>query len=198
MLWWSGFTSLTGLVTSYYPLLLTRFLFGMGEAGATPNAAVAVARWFPIHERGRAFGFTLMASQFGGAIAPLLVVPIQVHYGWRASFYVFGVLGVAWSAVWYWWFRDTPKEKAGVTEVELNETRGLAPKTQHGLPWMIALRSENFWATMGVAFCYRSRQQAPRICMWPISSRHRRLRQPHLSGSGVLVIPRKLGPNPIN
>src|SRR5499427_6964080 len=99
VLWWSGFTSLTGLVTSYYPLLLTRFLFGMGEAGATPNAAIAVARWFPIHERGRAYGFTLMASQFGGAIAPLLVVPIQARYGWRASFYVFGVLGVAWSAV---------------------------------------------------------------------------------------------------
>ena len=56
VLWWSAFTSLTGLATSYYPLLLTRFLFGMGEAGAYPNASIAVARWFPIHERGRAFG----------------------------------------------------------------------------------------------------------------------------------------------
>jgi len=99
VLWWSGFTSLTGLVTGYYPLLLTRFFFGMGEAGAFPNASIAVARWFPVHERGRAFGFALTASQLGGAIAPLLVVPIQVHYGWRASFYVFGVLGVAWSGV---------------------------------------------------------------------------------------------------
>jgi len=154
VLWWSAFTSLTGLVTSYYPLLLTRFLFGMGEAGAYPNASIAVARWFPIHERGRAFGFILMASQFGGAIAPLLVVPIQVRYGWRASFYVFGVLGVAWSGVWYRWFRDTPAEKPGVSELELKETRDLKPRPHHGLPWMIALRSGNFWATMGVAFCY--------------------------------------------
>ena len=66
VLWWSAFTSLTGLVTGYYPLLLTRFLFGMGEAGAFPNTSIAIARWFPIHERGRAFGFSLMASQFGG------------------------------------------------------------------------------------------------------------------------------------
>ena len=44
VLWWSGFTSLTGLVTGYYPLLLTRFFFGMGEAGAFPNASIAVAR----------------------------------------------------------------------------------------------------------------------------------------------------------
>jgi len=154
VLWWSAFTSLTGLATSYYPLLLTRFLFGMGEAGAYPNASIAVARWFPIHERGRAFGFILMASQFGGAIAPLLVVPIQVRYGWRASFYVFGVLGVAWSGVWYRWFRDTPAEKPGVSELELKETRDLKPRPHHGLHWMIALPSGNFWATMGVAFCY--------------------------------------------
>jgi ACS family glucarate transporter-like MFS transporter len=154
VLWWSGFTSLTGLVTGYYPLLLTRFLFGMGEAGAFPNASVAVARWFPVHERGRAFGIALMASQLGGAIAPLLVVPIQVHYGWRASFFVFGILGVVWSAVWYWWFRDTPAEKPGVSRAELAETRGLLAKAHHGLPWTIALRSANLWAVMVVGFCY--------------------------------------------
>jgi len=154
VLWWSGFTSLTGMVTGFYPLLLTRFFFGMGEAGALPNTGVAVARWFPLHERGRAFGITLMASQLGGAIAPLLVVPIQIHYGWRASFYVFGILGVAWSAVWYRWFRDSPTEKAGITQAELEETRGLVAKAQHSLPWKIALRSGNLWAAMVVAFCY--------------------------------------------
>jgi ACS family glucarate transporter-like MFS transporter len=154
VLWWSAFTSLTGLVTGYYPLLLTRFLFGMGEAGAFPNASIVVARWFPIHERGRAFGIILMASQLGGAIAPLLVVPIQIHYGWRASFLVFGILGVVWSGVWYRWFRDSPAEKAGVSQAELDETRVAIAKTHHSLPWGVALLSANFWAAMGVAFCY--------------------------------------------
>jgi ACS family glucarate transporter-like MFS transporter len=154
VLWWSAFTSLTGLVTGYYPLLVTRFLFGAGEAGAYPNASVVVARWFPVHERGRALGITLMAGQLGGAFAPLLVVPIQVHYGWRASFYVFGILGVAWSAIWYRWFRDSPAEKVGVTPAEVEETRGLVAKAHHKLPWGLALRSPNFWATMGVAFSF--------------------------------------------
>ena len=85
VLWWSGFTSLTGLAVGYYPLLLTRFLFGMGEAGAYPEtASIVVARWFPVEERGRAFGIILMSAQLGGAFAPLLlllVVPIQAHYG---------------------------------------------------------------------------------------------------------------------
>jgi ACS family glucarate transporter-like MFS transporter len=154
VLWWSVFTSLTGLVTSFYPLLLIRFLFGMGEAGALPNASIAVARWFPVHERGRACGVFLMATQLGGAIAPLLVVPIQVHYGWRASFYVFGILGVAWSVIWYRWFRDTPAEKPEVSLAERKETSGLIAKANHALPWKIALRSTNLWATMSIGACY--------------------------------------------
>ena len=154
VLWWSVFTSVTGLVMGFYPLLLTRFLFGAGEAGAFPNASVAVSRWFPMRERGRAMGVMLMASQLGGAAAPLLVVPIQMHYGWRASFYVFGLVGVAWSAVWWWWFRDSPREKKGVTEAEIEETAGLVTGARHGLPWKIALRSMNFWAVVTVAFCY--------------------------------------------
>ena len=154
VLWWSAFTSLTGAVTGYYPLLITRFCFGMGEAGAFPNASVAVSRWFPVHERGRAFGIILMSSQIGGAIAPLLVLPIQMRYGWRASFYLFGILGMVWCIAWYRWFRDSPAQKQEVTEAELAETANLIPQAHHSLPWGIALRSSNLWAAMGVALCY--------------------------------------------
>jgi MFS transporter, ACS family, glucarate transporter len=38
VLWWSAFTSLTGAVLSYPLLLLIRFCFGMGEAGAYPRS----------------------------------------------------------------------------------------------------------------------------------------------------------------
>ena len=37
VLWWSGFTMLTGAARGFGPLLTTRFLFGAGEAGAFPN-----------------------------------------------------------------------------------------------------------------------------------------------------------------
>jgi len=86
VLWWSAFTSLTGMVSKYSLLLLTRFAFGAGEAGAFPNASIVVSRWYPSSQRARMSGVLLMASQIGGAIAPLLVVPIQIRYGWRASF----------------------------------------------------------------------------------------------------------------
>ncbi len=54
VLWWSGFTALTGSAFSFSYLLIVRFLFGMGEAGAYPNSSIAVARWFPAAELGRA------------------------------------------------------------------------------------------------------------------------------------------------
>ena len=43
VLWWSAFTSITGLATGYFSLLVTRLLFGVGEAGAFPNTSIVVA-----------------------------------------------------------------------------------------------------------------------------------------------------------
>jgi ACS family glucarate transporter-like MFS transporter len=156
VLWWSAFTALTGAVSSYPLLLMTRFWFGAGEAGAFPNSCVAVSRWFPARERGRVFGFLSMAMQIGGAFSPLLVVPIQTHYGWRASFYVFALVGVAWAIVWFSWFRNTPMEKRGVTRSELNEIGAPPERQQHGLPWGVAVRRGNFWAIllMGLSYGY--------------------------------------------
>jgi MFS transporter, ACS family, glucarate transporter len=154
VLWWSAFTSLTGMVSNYVQLLVTRFCFGAGEAGAFPNASIVIARWFPATQRASMAGVMLMASQIGGAIAPLLVVPIQARYGWRASFLVFGMVGVIWALIWYAWFRDSPAEKRGVTAEELLETSPAAAIHGHGFPWGIALRSESVLALMALAFCY--------------------------------------------
>ena len=154
VLWWSAFTALTGAVSNYYVLLITRFLFGAGEAGAFPNAAIVVSRWFPPTQRASMSGVLLMASQIGGAVAPLLIVPIQIRYGWRTSFFVFGVVGVIWATVWYAWFRDTPAEKVGVSQEELAEAASYTPAPAHGFPWPIALRSESVLALAGTAFCY--------------------------------------------
>src|SRR6185436_7954416 len=99
-------------------------------------------------------GVLLMASQIGGAIAPLLVVPIQIRYGWRASFFVFGAVGVFWAAVWYAWFRDSPAEKSGVSALELETITAIAPAHGHGFPWRIAFRSETVVAIAATAFCY--------------------------------------------
>ena len=154
VLWWSAFTALTGTASNYYVLLLTRFCFGMGEAGAYPNASTVIVRWIPARHMGGAWGVVWMAGQIGGAISPLVMVPIQTHYGWRASFYLFGLFGVIWSFVWYWWFRNSPAEKLGVATVELSKMDGAPSPRDQALPWSTALHSGNLWCAMGIAASY--------------------------------------------
>ena len=154
VLWWSVFTSLTGAVTGFYQLVICRFLFGGGEAGAFPNCAAAISRWFPAHERARATGVVWMASRIGGAVSPIIVLMLANRFGWRWTFGFFGVLGVVWVAAWYTWFRDTPSEKAGVTEEELVEIGDPGPRQHHGMPWAIALRDSNFWVILAMYHCY--------------------------------------------
>jgi len=151
VLWWSFFTAATGAVSNFAVLLGTRFLFGIGEAGAYPNASSTISRWFPKAQRARASSVVWGASRLGGAISPFLVIPIQVAYGWRMSFYIFGCLGVVWVAVWYFWFRDTPAEKAGTSQEEIAEMAGdsdQADTGHHKLPWAVALRNKNYWTIL--------------------------------------------------
>jgi predicted MFS family arabinose efflux permease len=81
----------------------------------------------------------------------LLVVPIQSRYGWRASFFLFGALGVVWATAWYLWFRDSPAEKEGLAP---SNTIAELPAESHTFPLRVAFRSPNVLAFLGAAFCY--------------------------------------------
>src|SRR5947209_8042418 len=47
---------------------------------------------------------------------------------WRHAFWLFGVLGVAWCVVFWWWFSDYPEQKPGVNRAELALIRGETPQ----------------------------------------------------------------------
>lgn len=144
VLWWSAFTALTGAVTSFRMLLAVRFLFGAGEAGAFPNCTSAVSRWVPVSERARALSVFWMATAVGGALAPPIVVAIEQKHGWRAAFLILGSLGIFWGALWYWWFRDTPREKAGVSPQEIETIGEPAAGSAQKLQWSQLIRNRNF------------------------------------------------------
>ena len=154
VLWWSAFTTLTGTVASYGWLMFVRFCFGIGEAGACPNAGVVIGRWIPVPQRARAWGVVWMTSQIGAAISPLLVVPIQARYGWRAAFFVFGLAGVAWAAAWYVWFRDWPHLKPGVSQAELQEIGASTAHGHDGLPWRRVLADATLWHMLLIGASY--------------------------------------------
>ena len=155
--WWSAFTAATGWCRTFVQMAGARFLFGIGAAGAYPNAAGVISRWFPKKEHARAQGFVWAASRLGGALAPLLLVPLQRHVGWRAIFWVMGGVGLVWSAVWWTWFRSDPAEMAGITELELAEIRvdGTARMGGHvDVPWRRLFALPQLWLIVFAYFCY--------------------------------------------
>src|ERR671916_84466 len=103
--WWSSFTMLTAAAFSYGSLLLVRFLFGAGEAGAFPNVTRTFSRWFPVAERGTAQGIFFAGAHLSGGLTPMLVTALLGILPWRAIFVVFGAIVVVWAVAWYRWFR---------------------------------------------------------------------------------------------
>ncbi|MDB5117506.1 MAG: transporter [Mucilaginibacter sp.] len=155
VLWWSFFTALTGLVGGLISLLIIRFLFGMGESGTYPNSILTVSRWFPLNEMGKALSWVGIGSQIGAALAPLIIVPIAVAYGWRAPFFVIGAIGLVWVAVCYTWFRDFPAQVKNMptAEKELITSSCRHKDQQHQVPWKLIFRNSTLWPLMLMYFC---------------------------------------------
>ena len=157
--WWSVFTCVTVLAWSAGSMALIRFLFGVGEAGAFPIATRSLSRWMLPTERGFAQGATHAGSRLGGALTPALVVLIIAHYGWRTAFVCCGSLGLIWSAVWYWYYRNTPDEHPSVNAEERALIRSSlelarAGRSTQSVPWKHILRSPQMWILSSMYFCY--------------------------------------------
>lgn len=157
VVWWSAFTAATALTWSATSMIVCRFLFGMGEAGAFPIATRSLSRWMLPAERGFAQGITHAGSRLGGALTPIAVVFLIAHYGWRAPFYIFAVLGLLWAVVWYQFYRDSPTEhrlvNAAERELIANALGNTATRTNI-VPWRQILSSPQMWLLSAMYLCY--------------------------------------------
>jgi MFS family permease len=182
VLWWSFFTVLTGCVwkfsydlgyeipipamladwlkpiplvfNSLILLLIVRFLFGLGEAGAYPNTARALRNWFPYSRRGFAQGLLWAFGRWGGSMAPYLVTLCALPFGWRGTFMVFGVVGAVWVVFFVRYFRNHPAEHPSVNAAErayIEEPGDALPKPP--LSWRTMFGSANLWLLCGMYLC---------------------------------------------
>ena len=152
---WTAFTALTGLAWGLISLIVFRFLFGAGEAGAFPNISRASREWFPFSERGFTQGMVWMCARWGGAVAPLLMMVLAYPFGWRGGFVLMSLLG----AVWLWGFqsryKDSPQSDPAVNDAEralILEGRKDAGKPAP-LSWKTMLRSPTLWCLSVMYLC---------------------------------------------
>jgi MFS transporter, ACS family, glucarate transporter len=143
---WSLMTALTGAAGGFWSLLGVRLMFGVGEAGAFPSIARAYGRWLPAAQRGRSFGLVVMAGLLGGAFTQPLVVALLGITTWRWVFPLFGAAGLAWAAVWLFWFRDDPRSHRAVNASELALIGPGAEQSHRAVPWRALARHRTLWA----------------------------------------------------
>jgi len=116
--WWSIFTIATAGSFNYVSLLLARFLFGAGEAGAWPCVARVMSRWIPKRARGTAKGIFFAGAYASATVTTLVVTPLLSHMSWRTILVVFGCVGFVWVVAWRRWFLDEPTEHPAVNAAE--------------------------------------------------------------------------------
>lgn len=156
VLFWSFFTVITpwAAVISIPALLAARFLMGLGEAGLSPSSFTVAGRWFPHHEQTRVMGFFSSGTILGTVLALIGGSWLITHYGWESVFYVFGALGVIWSALWYFVFHNQPEDHPTISPEEINliQSGGGVKEKSKTIPWSQILFSPRVWAICVVAF----------------------------------------------
>jgi ACS family glucarate transporter-like MFS transporter len=147
-----------------------RFLLGAGEAIIYPASNRFVSWWIPTQERGIANGIIFAGVGVGAGITPPAISYVMFHYGWRWSFWLSAIVGLAAGLVWLVVARDKPEEHSSVSAAELAIIKGgrtLAPQalaTESTAPftasvdkllsWSTILRSRNVWVVTFSYFCY--------------------------------------------
>lgn len=115
---WSVFNALTGVFSSWIPMMILRMGIGLTESTFNPAGMKVSAEWFPPRERGLACGVYSVGTSAGAMLAPPVVAWSIIHYNWRVAFVVASVFGVLWSLIWFFAYRS-PERHALITREEL-------------------------------------------------------------------------------
>ncbi len=148
---WSALTAVTGMAWSYASMLVIRFFFGAGEAGAFPSLSKVVYNWYPVKERGIVQGINFSGSRLGAAFALPLVAWMITVVGWRHSFLIFGGIGILYGILWLLLFKNKPEESKTLGEQEkkyIIDNRQEPSKVNGTIAFSKIIKSRNVWMTM--------------------------------------------------
>jgi MFS transporter, ACS family, glucarate transporter len=161
--WWAVFTTLTagfpaGIAQGFQIVWSVRFFMGVGESVIFPSSNRWVANWIPTTERGLANGLIFAGVGAGSAFAPPLLRYAMVHFGWRASFWTCGVLGILAAAGWYALARNHPNDHPWTNEGERKWIHAGIPQKgpieNPKLSWGVMLGNTDVWALFCSYFCF--------------------------------------------
>ena len=134
---WAIATATTGLAVGLVSLIAFRVALGFGEGATFPTATRAMQGWTPSGRRGFAQGVTHSFARFGNAVTPPIVAALMAWGTWRGAFAVLGAVSLVWVVVWWWYFRDDPRDHPAITPEDLARLPppGAGKSAAPAVPW---------------------------------------------------------------
>jgi MFS family permease len=99
---WSAMTAASGFARSFAHLAVPRMLVGAGEATLTPAALSMLADVLPARRLALATGVYYTGIPLGTALSLFVAGWLAPHYGWRACFFLLGLVGLAFAVALLW------------------------------------------------------------------------------------------------
>lgn len=97
---WTVASTAHSWMAGFLGFAAARALLGLGEGATFPGGLRASMDSLPPDRHSRGLAISYSGGSLGAILAPLVVVPIAVRFGWRAAFLFSGALGVAWLLMW--------------------------------------------------------------------------------------------------
>ncbi|MCH3885313.1 MFS transporter [Tenacibaculum aquimarinum] len=117
---WSLASAFHAVARGFASLSIARALLGLGEAGLWPGAVKSNGEWFPAKQRALAQGIFNAGASIGNVVAPVIIVYLYSHFGWKTTYIILGGLGMLWVVPWFIINKTKPKDHPWITEEERN------------------------------------------------------------------------------
>jgi sugar phosphate permease len=140
---WSICVGFLGFAAGFWSFITMRFLLGITEGPHFPAMTRSISTWLPPKERARALSLGLVAIPLSSVIGAPITSYLVADFGWRTMFFSISAIGILWGIVWYFLFRDNPKDSTFVSEEELalinTADKRTVQKTNQNVNWRFIL-----------------------------------------------------------
>lgn len=146
VLLWSIAAAAHGLAGTVFGFMACRFFLGLAESGNYPSCVKTTRLWFPAGERAMAAGIFNAGTNVGAMIAPLMIPFVMATWGWQATFFIVGAMGMVWLAFWLKHYFD-PERHPTVRASELDYiSAGAVEPPVQAVPYRKVLTMRVTWA----------------------------------------------------
>jgi MFS family permease len=138
---WSAFTGLCGIATSFWMMFVFRMGVGIGEAGGVAPSYALIADYFEPRRRARAMAVFSLGVPIGLSLGMLIGAYIAHAISWRAAFFVMGIAGIILAPILLYFVRDPVKTATAESSAPIGQVFPLLARKP--VFWLLAFAASS-------------------------------------------------------